>query len=695
MKRTVISGLGVTAMALFMAACAGDTSRTEGGGSVSTGESFAGLYVASGSDSIARVDLDGRATAQIQVGREPTRIARFGGRVYVTLRAERKVAVYEDSGDGLRPVGAISTGAEPYGVVATKDRIYVSSSVAGYVAEYDAASHAELRKWSLAGEPRWLTMHPNGRALYVGSAYGGHLVHIDLDSGVARDVALPNVQSFNFRDGTPIELAKRITSDVVFSPSGDAAYVGMLYLDNVTPIPDAFLENGEEAPDCNGNGGRAAPPPPTEPGMDPGTGEAPVPVDCGGGGGYDNQKFNPVITAIGIDPGTGAPVEGIAEAINIVGFANVEDAAGNVIGGEAVSGYPAALSITADGAIVFAAIEGAEAVVAMLAQAPGSDATNAGAARVAPPQSGDATAPGFGFGGSFSFRNTLVIKTGAAPRGLGIVNGNLQVHAFFDQKVEEISIDDVEDYFALQLGDVTKTLEVELLGNGVPRQLRTKNPLAVSTEVIDPELDQGRRLFYASNNPLMATVGAGVSCATCHFDARTDGVTWSFVRGPRQTPNLAVDIEHAQPVGWAGNVPTVADEGMSTSQRLMGGQNLTPEHAGAIQKFLYEVRTIDTPNRTATDAQIIRGQVVFANVGCVSCHVGPALTDNKPYAMLGLSRVKTRPLTGIAASAPYFHDGSSATLEDVVERAAKGEMGPAFSISAEDKVALVEYLKSL
>jgi cytochrome c peroxidase len=54
----------------------------------------------------------------------------------------------------------------------------------------------------------------------------------------------------------------------------------------------------------------------------------------------------------------------------------------------------------------------------------------------------------------------------------------------------------------------------------------------------------------------------------------------------------------------------------------------------------------------------------------------------------------TPSLRGLADSAPYLHDGSAATIKDVLELT-RGRMGDITSLSAEDEDALVEYLRSL
>jgi cytochrome c peroxidase len=55
-------------------------------------------------------------------------------------------------------------------------------------------------------------------------------------------------------------------------------------------------------------------------------------------------------------------------------------------------------------------------------------------------------------------------------------------------------------------------------------------------------------------------------------------------------------------------------------------------------------------------------------------------------------RYRTTPLRGLATHAPYFHDGSAATLGDVVDHydAVRG-----LGLGAEQKQDLVEFLKSL
>jgi hypothetical protein len=102
-----------------------------------------------------------------------------------------------------------------------------------------------------------------------------------------------------------------------------------------------------------------------------------------------------------------------------------------------------------------------------------------------------------------------------------------------------------------------------------------------------------------------------------------------------------------------------------------------------------------------------RGRSLFeGKAGCAGCHRGAALTDaeerlHRPEAT-GMDPVRagrgatglyrTTPLRALAAHPPYFHDGSAATLVDVVDHydATQG-----LGLTDPEKVDLVEFLKSL
>lgn len=115
-----------------------------------------------------------------------------------------------------------------------------------------------------------------------------------------------------------------------------------------------------------------------------------------------------------------------------------------------------------------------------------------------------------------------------------------------------------------------------------------------------------------------------------------------------------------------------------------------------------------------------RGWEVFNTVGCIQCHPGNRLTDER-FHYLGVrppdddtgrmevtgleedrGKFRTPSLRNIELRAPFFHNGSAATLEEVVEFYDRGGdfdapnkhplMQP-LHLSAEDKAALVAVMK--
>ncbi len=128
----------------------------------------------------------------------------------------------------------------------------------------------------------------------------------------------------------------------------------------------------------------------------------------------------------------------------------------------------------------------------------------------------------------------------------------------------------------------------------------------------------------------------------------------------------------------------------------MGGGGVDPDQAADIAAYIDSTALPVVP-RTPGPTDGPDGAEIFfrPEVGCGTCHSGGQYTDNKSYAMFGETSVNTPPLLGIARTAPYLHDGSAATLADVVERSTTGEMGDTSMLTAAEKAALVDFLRQL
>jgi len=141
-----------------------------------------------------------------------------------------------------------------------------------------------------------------------------------------------------------------------------------------------------------------------------------------------------------------------------------------------------------------------------------------------------------------------------------------------------------------------------------------------------------------------------------------------------------------------------------------GTTDLVSDKLPALQAYQLSIAAPPPPAGSFDAAAAGRGKVVFEGAGqCATCHSGALYTDantmlhpvadsmaepeTPSYAARSATKLyRTSPLAGVWQHAPYFHDGSAATLDDVVGiYDTKRSLG----LTAQQKSDLVQYLKSL
>ena len=126
----------------------------------------------------------------------------------------------------------------------------------------------------------------------------------------------------------------------------------------------------------------------------------------------------------------------------------------------------------------------------------------------------------------------------------------------------------------------------------------------------------------------------------------------------------------------------------------------------ALRAYQHSLPAPPPPAGSFDAATAERGRTLFDRT-CASCHIGGSGTDNNsgilhPPAETGVDGAyaartankayRTTPLRALWQHAPYFHDGSAATLADVV---AHYNRVRSLGLTAEQQRDLAEYLKSL
>ncbi|HLL23314.1 MAG TPA: c-type cytochrome [Kofleriaceae bacterium] len=261
------------------------------------------------------------------------------------------------------------------------------------------------------------------------------------------------------------------------------------------------------------------------------------------------------------------------------------------------------------------------------------------------------------------------------PDGLAITErGDVLVWCAFSRTVQRVVVDDDHSKLAAS----TKVTAGSVL---VPSRMTAKQ-------------HTGMVLFHSANHT-MARRGA-MACASCHPDNRADGLSWRIEKKELQTPILAGRVTGTHPYKWDGGDKDLTTSLTMTMKRL-GGSGLDSSYTAALAAYVEGLPAPRTPTR---DTQAVaRGKQVFdsAEAGCRSCHDGPAYTDQAQHRFSGtLAESDTPSLVGLAASAPYFHDGSATTLEAVLrDRGAVHGMGDASKLGDKQVADLIAFLETL
>ncbi|HTJ43436.1 MAG TPA: beta-propeller fold lactonase family protein [Kofleriaceae bacterium] len=257
-------------------------------------------------------------------------------------------------------------------------------------------------------------------------------------------------------------------------------------------------------------------------------------------------------------------------------------------------------------------------------------------------------------------------------------------------------------------------------------------PRFASGDPMPAGLRLGQHLFYSANSDeYPITKNHWVACATCHMEGRSDAVTWLFAQGPRDTPSNAGGMLGTGFLFRTADRNKVQDYWHTINVEQGGTFDPTAQAALLDALTDYVNHGIPLPMPPTTDPSLVaKGAEIFgrAGVGCAACHGGPRFTDSGAgNATLDLGGTielhdvgtcvgggtfpdvdhqdvegharaacafDTPSLNGVASSPPYLHDGSAATLHDVLEQT-RGKMGDISTLSADDEAALVEYLRSL
>jgi YVTN family beta-propeller protein len=203
------------------------------GGSVAVAPGSGEVFVAdTDNGTVVVADPTGaRVLRTISVGDAPEQVVVDGkGRAYVTLRDGGKVAAIDP---GAECATRAAVGAEPFGVALSPDEktLFVSLVGAAEVAALDARTLDERYRVKVDANPRGLTAHPDGRRLYVAHLTGRSVSLVDLEQRTVRPIGLadppPPVPAVPGRHVRPLPSVRQpnLTFAVALTPGGERLFV--------------------------------------------------------------------------------------------------------------------------------------------------------------------------------------------------------------------------------------------------------------------------------------------------------------------------------------------------------------------------------------------------------------------------------------------------------------------------------------
>ncbi len=200
------------------------------------------------------------------------------------------------------------------------------------------------------------------------------------------------------------------------------------------------------------------------------------------------------------------------------------------------------------------------------------------------------------------------------------------------------------------------------------------------------------------------------SCASCHpGNARVDALNWDLLNdgqgNPKNTKSLLLTFQ--TPPAMSLGVRETAQTAVRAGLRHILFTRQPPEVAQAIDEYVKSLQPVPSPHlkQGALSPPARRGKRLFesARAGCAECHPKNLFTDLRPYDVgtAGASdpageRFDNPSLVELWRTAPYLHDGSAATLREVLTTRNRGDRhGITSHLTPKQLDDLVAYLLSL
>ena len=250
-----------------------------------------------------------------------------------------------------------------------------------------------------------------------------------------------------------------------------------------------------------------------------------------------------------------------------------------------------------------------------------------------------------------------------------------------------------------------------------PRSNRVTSIVALDGPKVVSARRRGEQTFYSAGYSFQGQIG----CASCHIDSTFDGLQWDLEPdgfGRDIVDNrLIEDLRGTEPYKWNGGNPDIPTEcGPRTEMYFWRSEQYG--YFTLADLSLYVLGLPHRPNRWRLPGYELtpsqdRGKALFERAvdrfgkpipeanRCSYCHSGPKGTSQKSFDVGtrkptdNAGKFDTPQLTNVALTAPYLHDGSAGTLEEIwTIYNPEDKHGRTNDLTKDELNDLIEYLRT-
>jgi YVTN family beta-propeller protein len=553
-----------------------------------------------------------------------------GARLYVLCQDSREVRVLDAAKHTL--IKSIPVGRVPRGIYLSRngDRLYVTNSWDDTLSVIDTRQLTVIATWPVVGEPSGVVADPAGKQIFVANRVTNDVAVLDAQTGVEEKRLM----------------AGRGASYLTLSPDGNRIYATHVY-PNLPPV-----RTGQE----NRTSSQS---------------EITV-IDVARATVVDRIPLNSIAGVFHLAFTADGRLGSVAEfhPKNMIPLAHLEHGGAfaytlTLFGadvGEPIelpldeldryASQPFGVAFTPDERTLYVSVGGSECVLAIDVQ------RLLHFVHSHPRPANHSFATDLAASGNYVVAR---IPVGANPRGIAV------------------SRDGRSLFVANRLDDTISVIDT--------RTNRVASTIALGGSTQVSAMRHGEQTFYTARYSFQGQIG----CSNCHIDSTFDGIQWNLEPdgfGRSIVDNkLLEDIKDTEPYKWTGTNPSVPVEcGPRTEKYFWRSEQYDDRTLADLA--LYILALPPRPNRfRQADGELTpaqeRGKVFFEravdkfkkpiqeNNRCSYCHSGPKGTSQKIFDVGtrkpndNTALLKAPMLTNIALTAPYLHDGSARTLEEI------------------------------